>query len=185
MDGDGERERDGEALRLQALGSEELLVILQSQLREVGALLEITPLSNAVRRQRIASGDFDFFLGSAQISVPGTRDMMGYLAHPDRYKSRHSMWTMGASDLSNLAAQLDSTIQPDLRAELISGIWDLWLQELPATPLVPSISGTVAHTRVRGLSSPHRTLATTFIDELWIDEKVDSTPAAGSQGGGS
>lgn len=169
-DGDGVRDLDGEPLRLEALGNEELLVILQAQFQEVGARLEIVPVNNRVRRERIASGEFDFFLGSAQLSVPGTRDMMGYLAHPDRYKSRHSLWTLQSSALLELAARLEAAMAPDLRAALLSEIWDLWLQELPATPLVPSVSGTVARSTVRGLSSPHRTWPMTFIDELWIDE---------------
>jgi len=173
-DGDGVRERGGEPLRLEALGSEELLVILQAQFQEVGARLEIVPVDNRVRRERIASGDFDFFLGSAQMSVPGARDMMGYLAHPDLYKSRHSLWTLQSPALFEQAARFETAVAPEVRAALFSEIWDLWLHEIPATPLVASVSGTVARSRVHGLSSPYRTLPGTYIDELWIDEDWDA-----------
>jgi hypothetical protein len=136
--------------------------------------LEIIPGNNRLRRERIAAGEFDLFLGSAQIAVPGKRDMIGYMARPDQYTSRHSLWTLQSSPLQELAIRLESTIQPDLRADLVSEIWDLWLYDLPATPLVASVSGTVARSRVRGLSSPHRTFPMTFIDELWIEEEKEN-----------
>jgi ABC-type transport system substrate-binding protein len=64
-----------------------------------------------------------------------------------------------------------TTFDPDLEDDLYREIWPIFLDDLPVTFLYTSFWTTVAHRRIRGLSSPHRTSPILNLEHLWIEEE--------------
>lgn len=48
----------------------------------------------------------------------------------------------------------------------------LFQAEMPLTILLPGLQMTIAHRRVRGLSSPWRIFPTWYMDALWVEERL-------------
>ena len=75
------------------------------------------------------------------------------------------------SRADELIAEARETMNPERMAEIYYEITTILQEDLPVTSLYPQVWTTVAHRRVRGLSSPYRTDPITHMDDVWIEEE--------------
>ena len=165
-DGDGIRERSGRRLAfsmIAAPGDQRAAVYLQDQLRRVGVRVEVQPLSAGIRT-RLHGGDFDAAITRLFRDV----DQQNYGMF--RFMGRD-----GALDYRNAKAHAllnatSETVDPDSLQALFSGLAAVFRADPPVTYLYPTVLTTVAHRRIRGLSSPFRADIWMYMHELWIEE---------------
>ncbi len=69
-----------------------------------------------------------------------------------------------------LLERAGATMNPDEIDRIYREIWPIFQADLPITGLYPTLWTTVAHRRVRGLSSPYRADPGWYMDELWLEE---------------
>jgi ABC-type transport system substrate-binding protein len=74
-------------------------------------------------------------------------------------------------DVFALLNELQSTINPDEIDRIHRQLAPIFEADLPVTFLYPGVETSVATLRVRGLSSPYRTDAFRYMDELWLEEE--------------
>ena len=74
-------------------------------------------------------------------------------------------------DVVHLLEQVGSSFDPAIIDRLYAELMPLLQADLPMTYLYPDVRSTVAHRRLRGLSSPYRAEPTWHMEELWIEEE--------------
>lgn len=164
-DGDGVVDRDGRALRFTALvsnqpsGLEDLAVLIREQLRRVGVLMELQPLEAQAFRARMRAGAFEAAIGVMGNAPPSPVTWFGEDS-PLGYRNANA---------AGLALALAATGDLDERDRLYTELSHILREEQPVTRLFPLVSATVAHRRVRGLTTPHRTDPAWHADRLWIE----------------
>ncbi len=166
-DGDGIREREGREFRFTATVAssgpaegQAAAVFVKSQLRQAGVHMEIRTVDGfAMVRSAIQSGDFD-----AAFHRFGDPNLIQILADdsPIGYHNPR---------LAGLVTAWDQAWDPDEQDRIYVEVMRLFQEDLPVTVLLPEIYFTVAHRRLGGLTSPHRTIEVWFMDELWIEEE--------------
>lgn len=162
VDGDGVRERAGEAFRFALLVSGGLQrragVFIQNQLRDLGVRIEVIEQEN--HSQRVRNGEFD----AAILPIhPG-----GGLGH-DVFFGAESVLGYDNPAVVRLLGQAAGTLDPDEIDRAYRELMPIFEAELPITSLHPDVRTTVAHRRVRGLSSPYRAEPAWHVDDMWID----------------
>ena len=173
QDGDGVRERDGRPFRFTALfstftsehaaGQGAVGVYVQSQLRKVGVQMELQPLDVGVLIDRLESGNFEavfrflrFYEAPwLQMVRLGEGDPIGY------QNSR----VVELIDLAN------RTWVPEEEDRIYAELMEIFRADLPVTMLYPIVGVTVAHRRLRGLSTPWRTDPVEHMEELWLEDE--------------
>jgi peptide/nickel transport system substrate-binding protein len=171
-DGDGVREQTGRRFAFSVLVNAEtsrLAVLLQSQFRDIGAEVTIETLGGGIR-QRVEEGDFE-----TTIAVGRDMYMLGQIREEATgAQARPTSFTgYDGAEIGALAAALDTAFVPESRERLYRAIWRIWQEDLPATYLVNRVLVSVAHRRIRGLSSPHRAFAASHMHELWIEDEEE------------
>ncbi len=164
---DGIRERSGQRLAFTMIagaGDQPAAVYLQDQLRRVGVRMEVQPLSAGILT-RLHGGDFDaaitgLFRDVDQKSYGLLRFMGKDGALGYRNTKAHAL----------LNAALD-TADPDSLQVFYGELAEVFREDPPVTYLYPVVGNTVAHRRIRGLSSPFRADIGMYMHELWIDEE--------------
>ena len=163
-DGDGLRERDEEPFRFTVLTfagmGERAAVLVQDQLRDVGIEMEILTLENIW--ERVQAGDFD---AAIMPVFPG-----GGLSHTV-YFGEESVLGYEHPTVTRLLNQAEATLSPVEIDRIYGELMPIFLDDQPMTGLYPDVRTTVAHRRVRGLSSPYRAEPVWHVDELWIEEE--------------
>ncbi|MEJ2320162.1 MAG: ABC transporter substrate-binding protein [Gemmatimonadales bacterium] len=167
-DGDGLRERDGEAFTFRVIVQNRYLpaaVYVQRALAGVGLRAEIVPLEFATLRERISAGDFQVAIGSLWVSPDdpdaGLRVVFGENSVIGWHDERVLELVNGALEASTPAA-LDSIYR-----ELAPIVQD----QQPVTFLSFGTEMYIAHQRVQGLSSPFRANPIWSAGHLWIEEQ--------------
>lgn len=61
-------------------------------------------------------------------------------------------------------------MEPAAQDRIIRELWPIFQMDLPVTFLSPLVRTTIAHRRVRGLSSPFRVDPAWQMEEVWIDD---------------
>jgi peptide/nickel transport system substrate-binding protein len=162
-DADGLRERNGEPFHFTVLAfggmGTRAAVFVQDQLRNVGIEMEILTLENVW--ERVQAGDFHAAIlpvfpagGLSHTVYFGGESVLGY-AHPT---------------VTRLLNQAEATLSPVEIDRIYSELMPIFLDDQPMTALYPDVRTTVAHRRVRGLSSPYRAEPVWHVDQLWIEE---------------
>ncbi len=64
-----------------------------------------------------------------------------------------------------------ATMNPDEIDRIYRELWPIFQADLPITGIHPWVYTTVAHRRVRGLSTPHRASPFHGIDDLWLEDE--------------
>lgn len=159
-DGDGTRDRDGQPFHFTAKVRPERLtdaIFVQSQLRRIGVEMEIqTGLFGWTTAEE---GEYEALFHVFRVHEPlwlgGFRDQPGYWRN---------------DEFVELLDRVDATIAPRRVDSLYSEMSEIFRRELPLTFLHPFVRFTVAHRRLRGLSSPYWAMdPTAHMDELWLD----------------
>ena len=140
---------------------------VQEQLRELGVDMQLEPLESGVLRERMEQGAFDAVLGevltrySGLVRRFGPQSVLGY--RNDRVDA--------------LLGELERELNPDRMDSLYAELSTILIRDMPMTALYPDYEMHVAHRRLAGLSSPHRSVALRHMEELWLE--------AGASSGGS
>lgn len=141
-------------------------VLIQSDLRAVGVRMDIARLDAGVVSSRRRAGDFDAVFGEPW---------------PDEDFGGESPIGYRNPRVAPLLERAAVTIHPGVRDSLHRELWSIFQAEVPVTFLYPVVRTTVAHRRVRGLSSPWHDDPLWYADRLWLeDEKVESRGASGT-----
>jgi len=121
--------------------------------------MEILTLQNIW--ERVQTADFQAAIlpvfpggGLSHTVYFGEESVLGY-AHPT---------------VARLLGEADATLSPVEIDRIYSELMPIFLEDQPMTGLYPDVRTTVAHRRVRGLSSPYRAEPVWHVDELWIEE---------------
>ena len=69
-----------------------------------------------------------------------------------------------------LLKQLRVTFNPNEEDRIYRALWPIFQADLPITFLYPLVEPTVAHRRVRGLSSPWRADPVWHMEDLWLED---------------
>jgi len=142
-------ERPLEFRLLAAGGRDRIALLLQAQFQAVGARVVIDAMDGNVALARFRAADFDAALMSANgdlaeqaLTGRGTTSGASYTGYRRAEFNRH-FWAK------------DSAWVADEHRGKAAALWPYLREDLPVTLLVPQFSGmTVAHRRVRGLTSP-------------------------------
>ena len=157
-DGDGIRERNGQEFHFTAIapGGDCLTaaVYVQDQLRRVGIRMEIQTLSMNVISDRRISGDYEALIQTFNLYALENNRISGY-SNPEVIKL--------------LSAAKDDW-DPDWRDRLFQELMPIFKEDVPVTFLCPQVSITIAHRRLRGLSSPFSSIPERIMEHLWIEE---------------
>ncbi len=163
-DGDGVRDQGGRPLAIELIAStwgqgHNAAVYVQGRLRDVGVGVELVILEHSLARERLYSGDFDaLILG-----------MSGPYTHRDLF-GESSLLGYQSSEADALLRRAEETWDPQARDRIYLRLAEIFQADLPATILYPDVWRTVAHRRVRGLSSPWMADPTRHADKLWLAE---------------
>ena len=163
---DGVREREGREFRFTALvGSlhenREIAVYIQDQLRRVGVAMDIQTLPNLDVFARIESGKFEAALST--FPVPG---FLWRLHFGERYPLGYEN-----AELVTLVDQMDGSLDPETEDRIYRELAEIFRADMPVTFLFPYVRTTLAHRRLRGLSSPWRADPVVFMEELWLEDE--------------
>jgi len=172
MDGNGILEKDGRPFRFTALvrtvsgedspGNVTAGVYVQSQLRKLGVEMTLQPLDPGVVMPRLESGEFEaVFSWFRGYETPWLRRFGLGAGEPVGYRNPRLLELIDRASRTWVPAEEDS---------LYGEIAEIFRADVPVTFLHPGIGLTVAHERLRGLSSPWRVDPVAHMDELWIDE---------------
>lgn len=163
-DGDGVRDRDGQALAFTLVVSTwsqgpRIAVLVQAQLKEVGIRMEVQ--SSDALFERLWAGDFE----AAFVPMfPG-----GGLSH-HTFFGEGSVLGYANPEVLRLLAQASTSFDPATIDGLYAQLMPLFQADMPMTYLYPDVRTTVARRRLQGLSSPYRAEPTWHMEELWIDD---------------
>lgn len=163
-DDDGVLDRDGDAFAFTCLvapgdwarGAEQAAVYVQDQLRRIGVRMNIQTLEATAARERIFAGDFQAAINDIATL---TRERFFGAASPMGYRN---------PDVIRLISEAHRAIDPEIVDSLYRESWPHLQRDLPVTFLFPAIWATVAHRRVRGLSSPYRAEPAWYAEHLTI-----------------
>ena len=164
-DGDGFRERAGEAFRFGLLvsggESRTAAVFIQDQFRRVGVRMEV--IEQDSHWERVLNADFD---ASILPVHPG-----GGLGH-DVYFGSESVLGYRNSTVVRLLGEAAATLNPDEVDQIYRQLMPVFQEDIPITSLYPDVRTTVARRRVRGLSTPYRAEPVWHVDDMWLlDER--------------
>jgi ABC-type transport system substrate-binding protein len=73
-------------------------------------------------------------------------------------------------EISKLLEIAAKTIDFEEKDNLYNKIQQIMVQDLPSTFLLPMVSTSIVHCRIKGLSSPGRSSVTGNLASLWIEE---------------
>lgn len=160
----GVRERDGREFRFTVLVGSlpeniEIAVYIQDQFRRVGVVMDIRTLPNLNVFARIEEGNFEaalsaFTIGFLQRFHFGERYPLGY----------------ENAELVALADQRDSNWDPETDDRIYRRLAEIFRADVPVTFLFPHVNTTLAHRRLRGLSSPWRADPIMIMEDLWLED---------------
>lgn len=166
--GDGLRHGDGKPFRFTALvypisGMNEAAIYVQAALRRVGIQMDISTMDEPALSQRVRAGDFD-----AAIFIMPEDGPFGPLA----FFGENSLIGYANPKVIDLLNQAQATVNPDDEDHIYRELTPIFQADLPVTFLYPSVYATVAHRRVRGLSSLHRTSLFGDMEHLWLEDSA-------------
>lgn len=168
-DGDGVREREGQAFRFTAIAftdpvvnSDKSAVYIQAQLREAGVQMDIQMLDLAVVWERLSIGKFDAAFMVVQ-SAPQWYQ---------KYFGADSPLGYNNPEVIRLIDQAVATADPNEEDRIYRELMRIFRVEQPITYVLPLTLTYVVHRRVQGLSTPFRADPLKIMGDLWLkDEK--------------
>jgi len=168
IDGDGVREQDGEEFRFTAITYAELgriAIYVQDQFRRIGVQMEIQTLNNSAVRQHVKSGDYD-----ALIFFITNSTNQPYFGHVRMY-GEDSPFGYVNSEMTRLLNIAKDTIDLDKLDRIYQEIMPIFAEDMPITLLLPDVFTSVAHRRIKGLSSLNRVDPVLHMEHLWLEDE--------------
>jgi len=167
-DGDGIRERNGKKFQFTAIVraniDRRIPVKVQSQLEKIGIRMELQNMDRRTTLDRRESGQFEAIFTS--ISNSATQRWWGHIKmFGDNAPSGYSN-----PEISALLEKAAKTFDYDERDELYRRIQQILIKDVPSTFLLPMVTTSIVHCRIKGLSSPHRSDIFEHLTSLWIEE---------------
>lgn len=171
-DGDGVRDRSGVPFRFRLLfggggggswtaqGSEAVGLLVQNALQAVGVEVELQPLEESVARERVLAGEFDA-VATDIAGLPSRIEAFGE-GNPLGYDN---------PGVTGLLERIRTGFDPDSVDFFYRELAGIFAEDHPALFLYPAVTTTVAHRRIRGLSTPYRGDALWYLEDLWIEEE--------------
>lgn len=165
-DGDGVRAREGRTFRFDALvpvhpGLPEAAEYIQASLRDVGVDMQILTREFSEVQRRIMVGEFE----AAFLLLQQERTDRGHA----RFFGEGSAIGYDNPTVARLIGQAGAVMNPVEIDSLYRATWPIFMEELPAVFLHPTVWATVANRRVGGLSTPFRTDPARFMADLWLE----------------
>ena len=137
-------------------------IYVQDQLHDLGVEMSIELAEPGVIRERAEAGEFDAILGEV-LTAPtwlerqfGTQSYLGY---------RNAR-------AAELIGQVSTSIDPEETERIYAELGAILRDDLPVTALFPDYEMHVVSSRVRGLSSPLRSVPLRHMEEIWIKEEA-------------
>jgi len=75
------------------------------------------------------------------------------------------------SEMIRLLNIAKDTIDLDKLDRIYQEIMPIFAEDMPITLVLPDVFTTVAHRRIKGLSSPFRAVPVVLMEHLWIEEE--------------
>ncbi len=165
QDGDGVRDQGGRPLAIELIAStwgqgQNAAVYVQDRLRDVGVEIDVLTLELPLARERLYSGDFDALVLLTSGAYTD-RDLFG----------ETSLLGYQSSEADALLRRAEETWDPEARDRIYLRLAEVFQADLPATILYYDVWSTVAHRRVRGLSSPWIADPTWHAAKLWLEDE--------------
>ena len=125
----------------------------------------LEPMDPGVLRQRAAAGEFDAILGEV-LTAP---------TWLDRQFGSQSFLGYREPRVAELIARAGTSLDPDETDAIYAELGTILRADLPVTALFPDYEMHVVHRRVRGLSSPWRSVPLRHMEELSFEEADESS----------
>lgn len=169
-DGDGIRDRKGIPFRFTLLvqggnggswtaqGGEGVALFLQDQLRQVGIATQLQPWELGIKEPFVA--------GRADAAVDDIAGLVSRL----RFFGPDSWIGYDNPRVVELLERIVAAFDPDSVDHFYTEVSQIFAEEHPVMFLYSAIATTVVNRRLKGLSTPHRSLAVWYLEDLWIEE---------------
>jgi peptide/nickel transport system substrate-binding protein len=170
-DGDGVRDRDGRPFHFTAMVRPEVYtesILVQDQLRRVGVHMELLQLDAVLIGGRLETGSFDAVFSLDMISMNRGLWVADESAQPWEWGYYNARFAEMFGEWQAIEHQ-----DPVRADSLFLDIVHIFRDEQPVTYLLPDLFYSVAHRRIRGLSSPYRHDPVQAMEYLWIEEEPD------------
>ncbi len=162
LDGDGVREKEGEAFRFATLvspgSSWTAAVYVQDQLRRAGVRMDIQMMDYTSLRKRLYDAEFEAVFYRVT-----------YMTH-SHFFGASSLLGYRNPRVANLIDAIQASMNPAELDSIYRELMPILQADLPVTFLWPECWFTIAHRRIRGLSSPHRVDPVWYMEHLWLAE---------------
>ena len=172
--GDGVRERNGQAFHFTALTQPETggfydsmsraALYVQDQLRDVGVRMEVQPLELATLRSRVRAREFEAVVCRSGIVGGYTLGFLGVEPSPIGYQN---------PELAKLLDRLRTTADPEVEDRAHRDVSELLRRDQPFAFLHRMVSRHIVHGRVKGLSAPWRANPLSFAEDLWLENRPE------------
>lgn len=168
-DGDGVRERGGQAFHFVALAppggtpmlEQRAAVYVQAQLRRIGIRMDLQTLDVSVLSRRLRAGEFEAAFYPFFNQLKGHVEWLGE-GSPIGYTN---------SRVIGLLRAVQATTDPDEIDRIYRRLMPVVRADLPVTFLFPEVHTFVAHRRIRGLRSPDRANPVMRMEHLWLQDE--------------
>lgn len=117
--------------------------------------MEIQTLAMSVISDRRVSGDYEALIQNFSLYALENKRISGY-SNPKLFK---------------LLDAAKGDWAPDWRDQLFLKLMPIFQEDVPVTILYPQVLFTIAHRRLRGLSSPFHASPERIMAHLWIEEE--------------
>ena len=182
QNGEALREQDGRPFRFTVLavpgdGADKAAVYIQAELRRLGVQMDVSVLEWQSVDRRVRAGDFEAAILEMNLAV--SRLFFGEAEIGDVGKAFSYALAQGSPigyvnpNVTALLKELRVTFNPDEEDQIYRALWPIFQADVPVTFLYALMKPTVAHRRVRGLSSPYRADPVWHMDDLWLEDRGD------------
>lgn len=168
-DGDGIRERNGKKFQFTAIVREDIdnriPVYVQSQFQKIGIHMELESLDRKTTFERRELGQFEAIF--TVISNSATQSRWGHI----KMFGKNAPSGYANPEISTLFDLVIKTRDDEEKDKLYQKIQQILITDVPTTFLVPLVSTSIVHSRIKGLSSPYRSDIFDHLPSLWIEEQ--------------
>jgi hypothetical protein len=141
------------------LGGWRANVVLREQFRRIGVEVELVTMGQEVIRERLSRGDFEAMIFPVALSRYGQGLLSG---------TTDSIIGYASEEMQRLEARLDTTFLVEERERIYAESWPIFQRDIPITLLLPSLRGTIANGRLRGVSERDGVDLVLHLDEVWM-----------------
>ena len=172
-DGDGIREKDGETLTLDLISpngeanADSVCVYLQSELKKIGAEVNVLNLEGSAASELKSSGEFDMYVHHSFClpNFPGGIDIGG------KYHSSNTSWpdSFHSEELDEMINAAFTNSNAEESAEQIQKIWQYLHEQAPCMPLYYILKLVAMNPRVSGYHVGSNMFDISMIKDMDID----------------